>query len=145
MQSKPVWEIRSRDILILIAAGLIVAFLYWMYNDLGKVVTWAFVFFVFGICITIAIATISGIGFRLAQRSDNLEITMGGVHKAQLELMAAQQRAQVDQLRAYAQIVPPQSAPMPSLPWATNNDATDAEPSFEAEDVWVGGGNAARH
>lgn len=125
----------------IVGAGLLIA----LRIDVGKEAFYTGLLILIVILIVFAIQFVTAIGGRMAQRSDNVEIAMAGAYRALLESMATQQRAQVDQLRAYGQIVPPPSAPMPSLPWATNNDATDAEPSFEAEDVWVGGGNVARH
>ena len=118
----------------------------WLRYDLGRDAFYTVLAVASGVGLTLLIASITGVGFRLAQRSDNKEIALLGVFRGMTELLTEQRKASTNDWRALneqAALAAKQSAP--ALPMWDDDD--DDEPVLAAVDdgsVWVGSGANGR-
>lgn len=137
---------RDMQVTVRLAAIAIVGLLLfgglgWLRYDLGKDAFYTVLAVLFGIGLTLVVASITGVGFRLAQRSDNVEIGWLGVYRGVVEAQAAERRAQIEELKLYNQQMLAQAQKPQALPMFDDDD--DDEPFFiaaDSADAWVGGG-----
>jgi len=107
--------------IVAVVLGLILGAMGFLRYDLGYDTFYFMLAFVFGVITTLIMAVIFSVGFRLAQRSDNVEVAMSGMMRA---LMDYQQHNERQQAQTFRNLMA--EMPKPALtanPWGDDGDA----------------------
>ena len=104
-----------------VVLGIIVGVFGFLRYDLGDMTFYIIVAFASGSIFTMILVGLASVGFRLAQRSDNVEVAMAGMGKMMLGFMETTNRQQNQQFR---QLIGEMNQPaLPaSNPWGDEDD-----------------------
>lgn len=104
-----------------VVLGMILGALAFLRHDLGFTTFYFTLAFVFGVIVTLIMAVIFSVGFRLAQRSDNTEVAMAGMMRA---LMDYQQHSERQQAQTFRQLMAESQKQIaaPVNPWGDDDD-----------------------
>lgn len=115
------WRLTVVTILVLAFLGS----LGWLRYDLGRETFYTVMLVLGTIVLVLVLVLLSSIGFRAAQRSDNVEVAMAGAMKQMIVLMAEQRKSDVKELRALLAQAQTGQAALPM--WDDEDDEGDEE------------------
>ena len=115
---------KSAAVIVSVSAvilGIIVGVFGFLRYDLGDMTFYIIISFASGSIFTMILVGLASVGFRLAQRSDNVEVAMAGMGKMMLGFMETTNRQQNQQFR---QLIGEMNQPaLPaSNPWGDEDD-----------------------
>jgi len=101
--------------------GMVIGVFGFLRYDLGDMTFYIVLSFASGAVFTLILVGISSIGFRISQKSDNVEVAMAGMGKMLMGLMEQSQRQSNQNARMLMAEMQNQLPP-PSNPWGDDDD-----------------------